>query len=158
MFSTGRHGDFSLQRAFASVPGVAEGLVGMVTPLESLEMLRAAALTQLLSSKFSMPVASLLCCPGLMITLCPAVYRSGLVWISTPLTPGLGSWFSASVGSFVPVFWVLLHKQTLKVLWVQFQAAVIRWISQKGALLKWFGFPVHIKVMFRLYHCLLSMQ
>lgn len=53
--------------------------MGMVTTLESLEMLRAGALAQLLPFRFNIPVASLLFCPGLMITLCPAVYRSGLL-------------------------------------------------------------------------------
>ena len=51
----------------------------MVTTLESLEMLRAGALAQLLPFRFNILVASLLFCPGLMITLCPAVYRSGLL-------------------------------------------------------------------------------
>ena len=61
--------------------------MGTVTTLESLETLRAGALAQQLPSKFNIPVASLLCCPGLLITLCPAVYRSGLLCISTPLAP-----------------------------------------------------------------------
>ena len=129
MFSTRRHGDFSLQRAFASVPGVAEGLVGMVNTLESLEMLRAAA--ELLSSadcppsSISHSIIAVLPGPRDNFMPCCLQVRPGLnlhpsdSWL-------LGSWFSASVGSFVPVFWVLLHKQTLKVLWVQFQAAVIR--------------------------------
>ena len=56
--------------------------MGTVTTLESLETLRAGALAQQLPSKFNIPVASLLCCPGLVITLCS---ESPPLWLPASL-------------------------------------------------------------------------
>ena len=76
--------------------------MGMVTTLESLEMLRAGALAQLLPSKFNIPVASLLCCPGLVITLCsesPPLWLPASLVLVLCLCRFLCSCFEGIVGS-----------------------------------------------------------
>ena len=51
-----------------------------------------------------------------------------------------------------------LYRHTSELLWVRFQTATIKQIMQESLSHEFFGFPVHIKVMFTLYCSLLSVQ
>ena len=51
-----------------------------------------------------------------------------------------------------------LYRHTSEIFWVQFQTTAIKWMLQRSKSHNFFGFPVHIKVMFTLYCGLLNMQ